>query len=53
MPSSPNCGLPAGPQLLDEYPALAAYVVRGKDRPAYQRAFADQRQVFLDAAIPD
>ena len=28
--------------LLDEYPPLAAYVVRGEARPAYQRAFAAQ-----------
>ena len=28
--------------LLDEYPALAAYVARGEARPAYERAFADQ-----------
>jgi glutathione S-transferase len=28
--------------LLDEYPALAAYVARGEARPAYQRAFAAQ-----------
>ena len=33
--------------LLDEYPALAAYVARGEARPAYQRAFEAQRQVFL------
>jgi glutathione S-transferase len=28
--------------LLDEFPTLAAYVVRGEARPAYQRAFAAQ-----------
>jgi glutathione S-transferase len=28
--------------LLDEYANLAAYVARGEDRPAYQRAFAAQ-----------
>lgn len=28
--------------LLDEFPNLAAYVVRGEARPAYQRAFAAQ-----------
>lgn len=28
--------------LLQEYPALAAYVARGEARPAYQRAFAAQ-----------
>jgi len=32
--------------LLDEYPNLAAYVARGEARPAYQRAFADQLEVF-------
>jgi glutathione S-transferase len=31
--------------LLDEYPALAAYVARGEARPAYQRAFQAQRAV--------
>ena len=31
--------------LLDEYPALAAYVARGEARPAYQRAFAAQYAV--------
>jgi glutathione S-transferase len=29
--------------LLDEFPALAAYVARGEARPAYQRAFAAQK----------
>jgi glutathione S-transferase len=28
--------------ILDEFPALAAYVARGEARPAYQRAFAAQ-----------
>jgi len=28
--------------LLDEFPNLAAYVARGEQRPAYQRAFAAQ-----------
>jgi glutathione S-transferase len=31
--------------LLDEFPALAAYVARGEARPAYQRAFAAQLAV--------
>jgi glutathione S-transferase len=31
--------------LLDEFPTLAAYVVRGEARPAYQRAFAAQLAV--------
>ena len=32
--------------ILDEFPKLAAYVVRGEARPAYQRAFAAQLVVF-------
>jgi len=32
--------------LLDDYPALAAYVARGEARPAYRRAFDAQREVF-------
>ena len=31
--------------ILDEYPNLAAYVARGEERPAYQRAFAAQSAV--------
>jgi len=31
---------------LDGFPKLAAYVERGKERPAYQRAFAAQLAVF-------
>ncbi|HWK27563.1 MAG TPA: glutathione S-transferase family protein [Solirubrobacter sp.] len=31
--------------LLDEFPALAAYVARGEARPAYERAFAAQRAI--------
>ena len=31
--------------ILDEYPALAAYVARGEARPAYERAFDAQRAV--------
>ena len=31
--------------LLDEFPALAAYVARGEARPAYKRAFAAQLAV--------
>jgi glutathione S-transferase len=31
--------------LLDEFPALAAYVARGEARPAYERAFAAQLAV--------
>ena len=36
--------------LLDEFPALAAYVARGEARPAYQRAFA--AQWAINAADP-
>jgi glutathione S-transferase len=36
--------------LLDEFPALAAYVARGEARPAYGRALAAQRA--MDAAEP-
>jgi glutathione S-transferase len=32
--------------LLHEFPNLAAYVARGKSRPAFQRAFAAQKAVF-------
>ncbi len=32
--------------VLDEYPNLATYVVRGEARPAYKRAFAAQLAVF-------
>jgi len=32
--------------LLEEYPALSAYVARGEARPAYKRAFAAQLAVF-------
>ena len=35
--------------LLDEYPRLAAYVARGRARPAYQRAFEAQHAVFVPA----
>ena len=36
--------------VLDEYPNLAAYVLRGESRPAYQRAFA--AQLAVNAARP-
>ncbi|MFC3097528.1 glutathione S-transferase N-terminal domain-containing protein [Alteraurantiacibacter palmitatis] len=35
-----------GSDLLDAEPALAAYLARGKARPAFQRAFAAQYAVF-------
>lgn len=34
--------------LLKEFPNLTAYVSRGKARPAFKRAFAAQRAVFLE-----
>ena len=35
-----------GSGILDEYPNLSAYVVRGEMRPAFKRAFAAQLAVF-------
>lgn len=35
-----------GPNLLAQFPTLLAYVARGEGRPAYRRAFADQKAVF-------
>lgn len=35
-----------GPNLLEEFPTLLAYVARGEARPAYARAFAAQKAVF-------
>lgn len=35
--------------LLDEYPALSAYIARGEGRPAYKRAFEAQLAVFTAA----
>ena len=35
----------SGSGILDEYPALSAYVARGEARPAYKRAFAAQLAV--------
>ena len=32
--------------ILEEFPNLAAYVARGEARPAFERAFAAQREVF-------
>ena len=37
-----------GSGLLEEFPTLAAYVARGKARPAYKRAFDAQLAVFTD-----
>lgn len=36
--------------LVEEHPALAAYIARGEARPAYRRAFADQLAVFTGDA---
>ena len=35
--------------ILQDYPALSAYVARGEARPAYKRAFADQLAVFAQS----
>jgi glutathione S-transferase len=37
-----------GTALLERFPNLVAYIERGEARPAYQRAFAAQRAVFLE-----
>lgn len=39
-----------GDGLVEEFPNLLAYVERGKARPAYQRAYADQYAVFAALA---
>lgn len=39
-----------GSELLAEFPTLAAYVERGKARPAFKRAFAAQKAVFERAS---
>lgn len=36
-----------GSRLLEEFPALCAYVARGVARPAYRRAYADQLAIFV------
>jgi glutathione S-transferase len=41
-----------GSGLLEEYPALCAYVARGEARPAFQRAFAAQLAVFTANSSP-
>jgi glutathione S-transferase len=38
---------PAAHMLLADYPNLTAYVARAQDRPAFQRAFADQYAAFV------
>ncbi|WP_105402857.1 glutathione S-transferase family protein [Neorhizobium sp. T7_12] len=42
--------LKASSNILDDYPNLSAYVVRGEARPAYKRAFAAQLAVFTAAS---
>jgi glutathione S-transferase len=42
-----------GSGLLDEYPNLSAYVVRGEMRPAYKRAFEAQLPVFAQVRRAD
>jgi glutathione S-transferase len=44
--------IPGETKLLDEFPNLAAYVTRGKQRPAYKRAFEAQKAVFTGAPSP-
>ena len=39
-----------GTGILDEFPALAAYVARGEARPAFKKALADHMAVFAAAA---
>lgn len=39
-----------GAGILDDYPALTAYIARGEARPAYKRAFEAQLAVFEAAA---
>jgi glutathione S-transferase len=38
--------------ILDDYSTLAAYVARGEARPAYQRAFAAQLEIFRQSSRP-
>jgi glutathione S-transferase len=38
--------------MLDEFPNLAAYVVRGETRPAYKRAFDAQLAVYTGRSAP-
>lgn len=40
-----------GSGVLEDYPHLSAYITRGKDRPAYTRAFDAQRAVFTAASV--
>lgn len=38
--------------VLDDFPALAAYVARGEDRPAHRRAMAAQLDLYENAKAP-
>lgn len=40
-----------GSGILQDYPALSAYIARGEARPAYKRAFADQLAVFMASHV--
>jgi glutathione S-transferase len=42
-----------GSGLLERYLNLVAYIARGEARPAYQRAFADQMEVFRQSGQAD
>lgn len=46
--SSPRIRL-QGAGFLEAYPDLVGYIARASARPAYQRAFQAQRQVFMQA----
>jgi len=39
------------PTMLDDYPALSAYVARAEARPAFTRAFEAQYAVFAAASV--
>ena len=43
---------PDATMLLDEYPTIARYVARGKERPAYTRALAAERNDFEKSREP-
>jgi glutathione S-transferase len=45
-------GLRNNPELLTGFPKLAAYIVRGEDRPAHRRAMAAQLELYDHAKEP-
>jgi glutathione S-transferase len=45
--------IPEPPLILNDFPSLSDYVSRGVARPAYERAFEAQREVFLDKGRRD